>query len=118
MKFLFILIGLISAFVVFNFYASFIHNQHFSNIAALDKNIKTGQACNQVLSILEKYQLSSSSEVFVNKTDIGSTPQWIHRKEVVSTISVSDLSTPFDTINYYVFCNSKDTVLNTLLAGD
>ena len=113
-----ILVGLLSIFVLFSFYASFIHNQYFSNIASFDKEIQTGQECNKVMSNLEKYQISSPSNVFVKRLDINSTPEWKHKKEVASTIIVSDLSTPFDTINYYVFCSPKDIVLNTLLTGD
>lgn len=113
-----ILVGLLSIFVLVSFYVSFIHNQYFSNIASFDKKIKLGRECNNVLSSLEKYQISSPKNIFVKKLDISSTPEWKHKKEVASTIIVSDLSTPFTTINYYVFCSQKGIVLNTLLTGD
>lgn len=111
-------LGVLVVFAVFLLYAGFIHNQYFSNIAVLDKNVEIGLSCDNVYSTLEEYRLSSSTNVFIKRLSISSTSEWKHRIDVASTIVVNDLSTPFDTISYYVFCNNKDRVLDTYLVGD
>ena len=110
--------GLFVAFASFLFYSNSIHNQHFSNIAFLDKNIEIGMQCDNVYSTLEAYRIGSPSKVFIKKESVSSTPEWKHIIGLASTISVSDMSTPFDKINYYVFCNNSGAVLSTYLVGD
>lgn len=103
---------------MFFFYASFVHNQYFSKVAVIDRKVVLGGECDEVYSALEGYRSSIPAGVFVGRSAISSNPEWAHRADVASIISVSDMSTPFDTINYYVFCNSDGVVLKTLLVGD
>lgn len=119
MKFIFYgTLGLLVALSTFLFYSNSIHNQYFSDIAILDKDIEIGMQCDSVHSIFEDYRISSPSKIFIKKENVSSTPEWQHIIGLASTISVNDLSTPFDPINYYVFCSNSGMVLSTYLVGD
>lgn len=93
-------------------------HQHFSDIADLDRKIKTRDQCNNVYSVLEEYRVSTPIDVSIKKLNIKSTPEWKHKVDVTNIIVMNTLSSPFDTISYYVFCSNKDIVIDTLLAGD
>lgn len=106
------------AVILFSVYASSIHNQYFSAVASLDRNIEVGERCAEVYSMLEEYQLRNPIDVFVKRSDISNASGWEHRVDTASIILLNDLSTPFDTISYYVFCSDSDLVLDTFLVGD
>jgi hypothetical protein len=110
--------GLLVLSILLTIYPSFIHNQYFSNVASLDRSIELNQDCGRVYSQLEQYRLSSPVNVFLAELDISATPERRHKVDVASTLVLNDLSTPFNTISYYVFCSTKHRVVGTLLSGD
>lgn len=111
---IFFLLGPVLVFILFSLYGSFVHNQHFSEIAIINKKVHAGDKCDAVYLLLEEYRRSAPEEIFLGNSN----RVWEHKPNITSTIELNDLSTIFDNITYYVFCNDKGYVVETLLVGD
>lgn len=113
-----IILGLFLLAVGFPLYASFVHNQCFSDAAGLARTIHKGDSCEVAERLIREYIGSNKSSVSHSVSSIADHPGWQHKEGVTSVIRLDDDSSPFEHITYYAFCSQQEIVVDTLLVGD
>ena len=115
---IFSFLGIFLIIICGSIYANSIHNQYFSSVAKINRNIEKEDSCRSVYSKLDKYRESNSEGVFIGESPPSEISKWQNKKDIETIISLNDDTTPFDMITFYVLCGKDDKVLRTYLVGD